>query len=353
LKRFLLVFLTVLLPAYLVSPIPVQAQDDSPITPPSLQVSNGGMHDLPLKAIQDSEGDIDTQNDFEIQPDDIVTVGQSSAFHVLPNGGAVEAVKITDEALQTTDLDFSESTGRVAQTLAPKAYLLDVIVLMGNDDKYLYETVLAVLAPGQTLQQVNTQTIQNSVTTRGDTHTTVIFRDEDDEDEDEDEEEPSICYFEPNDAPECVPDSEGNCPDGFAMNEQGNCHPGGKCPDGFERADDDETGTCYDTDETFHCPGSNAIVLDEDDCAIYEPDVPVEQSNNDTSADEEIPVNEDGEPLDSNCGGVPCTASEKEDSWTSDVPESSPGVPITDSGEEQENEDEGGGGGEGGNSSAD
>ena len=109
-----LVFLTVLLPAYLVNPIQAQ-QDDSPITPPSLQVSNGGLHDLPLKAIQDSDGEIDTQNDFEIQPDDIVTVDQSADFHVLPNGGAVEAVKITDRALQTTDLVFSAVYGRVAR----------------------------------------------------------------------------------------------------------------------------------------------------------------------------------------------------------------------------------------------
>ena len=40
--------------------------------------------------------------------------------------------------------------------------------------------------------------------------------------------------------------------------------------------------------------------------------------------------------LDSNCGGVPCTASDKEDSWLSDGPESAPGVPITD--EEMEEE---------------
>ena len=42
-----------------------------------------------------------------------------------------------------------------------------MIVLMENGDKYLYETVLAVLAPGQTLQQVNVQNIiQNFVTTK-------------------------------------------------------------------------------------------------------------------------------------------------------------------------------------------
>jgi hypothetical protein len=40
----------------------------------------------------------------------------------------------------------------------------------------------------------------------------------------------------------------------------------------------------------------------------------------------------------SNCGGEPCTPSQKEDSWTSEEPESSPGVPIE--GEEEQGEDE-------------
>ena len=128
---------------------------------------------------------------------------------MLPNGGAVEAVKITDEALQTTDLVFAPSTGKVSQSIAPKAYLLDIIVKMDNDDRYLYETMLVVLAPGQTLQQVNVQNIiQNFVTTRSDTHTTVIFEEDDDEPP---EDEPSICFFDPNDE-ECDPDENGDCP---------------------------------------------------------------------------------------------------------------------------------------------
>ena len=338
-KRFLLVFLTVLLPAYLVNPIQAQ-QDDSPITPPSLQVSNGGLHDLPLKAIQHEDGEIDTQDDFEIQPDNIITVDKSADFHVLPNGGAVEAVKITDAALQTTDLEFSESTGRVAQTLAPKAYLLDIIVLMENDDRYLYETVLAVLAPGQTLQQVNTQNIIQ--TTRSDTHTTVVFRDDDD-----DEEEPSICFFDPNDE-ECDPDENGDCAEGFGRNEDGRCIPQQSCPQGFHRANDDESGRCIDEDELRQCENNGGWVEEGEFCpedelpfcnedhsnepciSGQEEEEAAQQSDNDTSSEEEE------ESLDSNCGGVPCTASEKEDSWTSDVPESSPGVPIDETTDNEE-----------------
>jgi hypothetical protein len=338
-SKFLLVFvfLTVLVPAYLVSPI--QAQQDEPL----LQVSNGGLHDLPLKAIQDSDGDIDTQNDFEIQPDDIVTVGQSSQFHVLPTQGAVEAVKITDEALQTTDLVFSSSTGRVSQSLAPKAYLLDVIVVMENDDRYLYETVLAVLAPGQTLQQINTQIIQNFVT-RSDTHTTVVFRDDDD-----DEEEPSICFFDPNDE-ECDPDENGDCGEGFGRNEDGRCIPQERCPDGFHRANDDESGRCIDEDELRECENNGGWVEVGEFCPEDELPFCNEDHSNEPCISGQEETQEEEEPLDSNCGGVPCTATEKEDSWLSDEPESSPGVPITptpesepesESEEEEENKESG------------
>ena len=72
---------------------------------------------------------------------------------------------------------------------------------MDNGDKYLYETVLAILEPGQTLNEVNTQNIiQNFVSTPSDTHTTVVFKDEDD-DNDDNEEELSICYLNPNEDP--------------------------------------------------------------------------------------------------------------------------------------------------------
>jgi hypothetical protein len=333
-SKFLLVFLMVLVPAYSVFPIPTQAQQDDS---PSLQVSNGGLHDLPLKAIQDSDGEIDTQEDFEIQPNDIITVGQSADFHVLPNGGTVEAVKITDNGLQTTDLVFSTSTGRVSQSLAPKAYLLDVIVKMDNDDRYLYETVIAVLAPGQTLQQVNTQNIfQNFVTTttRSDTHTTVVFRDDDD-----DEEEPSICFFDPNDE-ECDPDENGDCPEGFGRNEDGRCIPSQRCPDGFHRANDDESGRCIDEDELRECENNGGWVEEGEFC----PEDELPFCNEDHSNEPCISGQEETEPTtceegfilendvctetSSNCGGEPCTPSQKEDSWTSSVPESSPGVPI-------------------------
>ena len=152
----------------------VQAQEQ-----PSLAVSTalGGIQDIPLKAIKDSNGEIDTQNDFEIEPQDVITITDKSSFEVQASDGTVSAVKVTDEKRLTTDLQFSKTHGTVVQGLASKAYLLDIIVEMDNGDKYLYETVLAILRPGQTLNQINTQNIiQNFVSTESDTHTTVVFK---------------------------------------------------------------------------------------------------------------------------------------------------------------------------------
>ena len=85
--------------------VPVQAQEQ-----PSLQVINGGTHDIPLKAIQRSDGDIETQNDFEIEPQNVVSVTSSEDFHVIPSDGSIFAVKITDQQRKTTDVVFSPMT---------------------------------------------------------------------------------------------------------------------------------------------------------------------------------------------------------------------------------------------------
>lgn len=52
------------------------------------------------------------------------------------------------------------------------------------------------------------------------------------------------CAFHP-DADKCKPDSSGHCPDGFGMNDKGNCFPSGPCPTGFSRHDNDESGKCF------------------------------------------------------------------------------------------------------------
>lgn len=53
------------------------------------------------------------------------------------------------------------------------------------------------------------------------------------------------CLFDPS-LPKCAPDENGNCPDGFNMNEDGRCFPehNERCADGYHGVDDDETGRC-------------------------------------------------------------------------------------------------------------
>jgi len=51
------------------------------------------------------------------------------------------------------------------------------------------------------------------------------------------------CLFNPS-LPKCAP-TDGQCPDGFLMNENEQCFPDKPCPSGFEKRDEDETGRCY------------------------------------------------------------------------------------------------------------
>ena len=303
--------------------VPTQAQED-----PNLVVSTslGGSQDIPLKAIKEPGDNVDTQDDFEIEPQHVVTVEKGKDLHVIPNDGTLEAVRATDEQEKTTDLIFFPADGRVRQDLESKAYLLDVIVDI-DGDLYLYETVLAVLEPGQTLNQVNIQNIiQSFASSTRSSHTTVVFRNDN---EGTDREE--IRRFTPN-HPICAPNEDGECGEGFAMNEDGQCFPRGDCPSGYHRANDDETGACISEDKLEQCQ-DGSWKHPGDSCYGEDPTptpIPEEAITAATPTPEPTPEPEE-QPVDSNCGGVPCTASEKEDSWTSDVPESSPGVPITDS----------------------
>jgi len=310
-KLFFALLVVILVPLSIsITPTIVQAQDDdndnNRVTDPSLIVINGGLHDnIALKATQEVNGAIELAEDFEIEPEDVVTVERFKDFYVGSSQGSIFSVKVTDEKQDTIKLDSSQKF--IKQNLASKAYLLDIVVLMDSGEKQAYQTILLVLDTAQTINEVNIQNIINTFITKTEnSDTRTIFRDGDDDNDNEPpQEEPSICYFKPNDSPLCEPDEEGNCPD-YApnMNQQGNCHPSG-CPDGYSMLDDDETGTCYSDRNITVCPTSEAKVLDPDDCAIYEPDEPETSSSpqdNDTSTteepetiDTEIVIEEDSE----------------------------------------------------------
>ncbi|HEU4824535.1 MAG TPA: hypothetical protein VFS97_14020 [Nitrososphaeraceae archaeon] len=68
------------------------------------------------------------------------------------------------------------------------------------------------------------------------------------------------CLFDPS-LPKCAPPEDGKCPDGFLMNENGQCFPDKPCPPGYTKIDDDETGTCHPTDEEI--TEINIIIVNE------------------------------------------------------------------------------------------
>ena len=283
---------------------------------------------MELKATKDSEG-VKPVEGFALTVDNVVSTPLNGEITVFADVGVeFTGAKLTPAANPTNTIDVPIVGGEISFAgMYSGVYTLDVIV--GNN---AYECIVVV---GDSPQQVITNQI-TEINTQS-TNVVKIFEKGKETPTTPPAEEPSICYFEPNDAPECKPLADGSCPNGWPHNDDGNCHPGGKCPDGFERVDDDETGTCYDSDDTFHCPNSGAIVLDEDDCAIYEPDA---LAANDTSSQEEPePECEEGfvlengkcAALDSNCGGVPCTASDKEDSTTSDPVPGTSEPELTDS----------------------
>ena len=52
------------------------------------------------------------------------------------------------------------------------------------------------------------------------------------------------CLFHPE-QDKCKPDPNGNCPNGFFLNDDEHCVPDKLCPKGFEHHFEDETGACY------------------------------------------------------------------------------------------------------------
>jgi hypothetical protein len=73
------------------------------------------------------------------------------------------------------------------------------------------------------------------------------------------------CLFNPS-LPKCASDN-GECPEGFFQNEDGNCvpaHPNG-CPQGYHSHEDDETGQCIPNDVACE-PGYVLILENKPSC---------------------------------------------------------------------------------------
>jgi len=295
LKRYPKIILTVLiiislLPAIVIPPVFVNVY-----APRDFNVyatdTDSLVRQLLLKGVK-SDNRITEIPDFKIQLTNLIRMQQGSTLHVFTSDGEeerIERILITNEFGLTGDLTKIGDNGWPLGSLNDGLYLIDAIVNMPegspNGQRGIYETVLIILSsddddyinPNEAILRMEDvrPTIEKLESINDDEGSMEDeAEEEEEEEEDKDKEEPSICYFDQT-KEECQPDENGNCPNDWPLNGDGNCHPGGKCPTGFIRVDDDETGTCYEEDETFKCE-SNAIVLDEEDCGIYDPDFPVE-----------------------------------------------------------------------------
>ncbi len=75
------------------------------------------------------------------------------------------------------------------------------------------------------------------------------------------------CLFDP-DLPKCAPGPDGKCPDGFAMNEDGQCFPRGGCPEGYHGVGDDESARCISNTEG--CPEGMIFIPSKKSCEYKE-----------------------------------------------------------------------------------
>jgi hypothetical protein len=311
--------------------------------------------ELDLKATEGQNGQINQVSGFAIKPGSVVQINQNENLAVFTSTNEpdrIEKVKVTDQTGELIELTKVGGNEWSLQGLGNGVYLLDVIVNIPEGGKGAYETVLVILAPNEQVKDT-TQVIKQVVKV----DTQIIFKDKD-----KNKSKPDlrkICAFNPEDK-RCTPDPKKGCPPGFGTNEAGQCFPLGPCPSGYHRANDDETGRCVPEKDlkqcedgswahkTDLCPGDEEPIptppVDSCGCPLGEncPDVvcdePVADDISPESPTPESPTPESQSPtpepdptpepepepeptpespteeLTANCGGVPCTPTEKEDS---------------------------------------
>ena len=72
------------------------------------------------------------------------------------------------------------------------------------------------------------------------------------------------CLYDPS-LPKCAP-INGVCPEGFNMNEDGQCFPDKPCPPGYALADNDESGACLPINSPTPPPAANCHPSYPDNC---------------------------------------------------------------------------------------
>jgi hypothetical protein len=346
----LLILLISVFSVVTVSAIPTQASTQG--APAVFMAHDGTIIPLELKATKGPEGP-EPIEDFELTADNVLSIPLNDKVVISADTGVeYTGAKITPTSTPDTTVDIPITSGVISFAgVASGIYTLDVIIT----DQFAYEGIVVV--GGNVAARQITNIIQNTITEINQETDVDVRKSFDKGKVKKVLDKEQICLFTPS-HPVCAP-VDGNCPKNFAMNEDGNCYPNKiKCPNGYWRADDDETGACvpiperpiYDADSPFCTGPQNAKHIG---CpAYYEgklpltPELPCTEGSTYDPTKGECILDSEATPtptptptpgsepttceagfilengvcaeLSSNCGGQPCTASQKEDSTTSD-----------------------------------
>jgi predicted transcriptional regulator len=275
------------------------AEEDNIANAPSLFVSNedGDVKTMLLKATNDN-GNVIPASDFAITTENVVSAPENSKVTIFATEDQVtfSGAKITDVNDNTIDIPIT-LTGIISlDDFSTGVYTLDIII----DGRLAFECIL-VIGPDSDSAIINKQIVKVN-----NEHKDINIIKKTFQKRGVDKEK--VCLFTPS-HPICSPDKDGDCPDDWSMNEDGQCFPREvKCPAGYWRADDDETGACVPLPEEPN-------PIPEPPCA--EGTIPDPEDSGECIIPEEEPEPE--EELTANCGGVPCTPSEKEAGTGSDI----------------------------------
>jgi hypothetical protein len=203
---------------------------------------NGNNAEMQLKATREN-GKTNRVSDFRLTSDNVLFIEQNDKVTITDNVDFTRAL-VTDSKDNEKRIDITSNGVMDFVGYAQGVYTLDVVV----DDRRAFEAIIVI--GDQDEQVVNKEVTRVNNKQITEIWIEIIFEIDCSQGYHLDEygfcipDEPSVCYFDPND-PACDP-IDGKCPDGFGFNEDDRCIPQGKCPDGYVRADDDETGTCFE-----------------------------------------------------------------------------------------------------------
>ena len=178
-------------------------------------------HPLPLKAIQEGNGQMSNMGEFKLDFTNVISTPIGSELVVFTSESVEKARIKTDIFLDLQSTGFNTFA---LNNISQGVYTLNVIVNGAGNTKAGYEGILVI---GQVSQDIVQKEIFKTV-----------------KDGDEQENKDMVCLYNPAHSL-CKPDKEDKCPAGWGKNEDGQCFPvNKKCPAGYWRADDDETGAC-------------------------------------------------------------------------------------------------------------